>query len=428
VSGGRPLQGRICISGSKNAALPLMAASLLTPERVTLDNVPSVADTTLMREILAGLGARTRARPGGGLYLTTPELVSSDVPDELGQRMRASFVLLGPLLGRGRRARVPKPGGDEIGARRVEQHIRGFRLMGAEVHEREGDFVASAQGRLRGARVVFDLPTVTGTENIMMAAVLAEGRTEILNAAREPHVQDLARMLNAMGAQVLGAGTDEIVIEGVSALGGAEHSVIPDYLEAGTYAIAVAATGGELQIECSPPGDLAAVLLKLQQAGVEIEVGEEWFRAARAPERPLAPVDLATWVHPGFPTDLQAQYVALMTQAEGLSVVSEYLYENRFQHVPELTRMGARIEVEGRTAIIRGPTRLHGTEVVVPDIRSGAALVIAALCAPGISQLHHAWHVDRGYQDIVGKLTDVGAAIERRTQTEEVPSTHRSYE
>jgi UDP-N-acetylglucosamine 1-carboxyvinyltransferase len=428
VDGGRPLQGRVCISGSKNAALPLMAASLLTPERVVLNNVPAVADTALMREILAKLGARARARPDGGLSLTTAELVSHDVPDELGQRMRASFVLLGPLLGRGRGARVPKPGGDEIGARRVEQHIRGFRLMGAEVHEREGDFVASARGRLRGARVVFDLPTVTGTENIMMAAVLAEGRTEILNAAREPHVQDLARMLNSMGAQVLGAGTDEIVVEGVSALSGAEHSVIPDYLEAGTYAIAVAATGGELQIECSPPADLAAVLLKLQQAGVEIEVGEEWFRAARPPERPLTPVDLATWVHPGFPTDLQAQYVALMTQAEGMAVVSEYLYENRFQHVPELKRMGARIEVEGRTAIIRGPTRLHGTEVVVPDIRSGAALVIAALCARGTSQLHHAWHVDRGYQDIVGKLTEVGAAIERRTQTEELPSTHRSYE
>jgi UDP-N-acetylglucosamine 1-carboxyvinyltransferase len=300
--------------------------------------------------------------------------------------------------------------------------------MGAEVQERDGDFVASARGRLRGARVVFDLPTVTGTENIMMAAALAEGRTEILNAAREPHVQDLARLLNAMGAQVYGAGSDEIVVEGVNRLAGADHSVIPDYLEAGTYAIAVAAAGGDVVLECSPPGDLAAVLLKLQQAGVGIEVGEDWFRVARESEKRIAPVDLATWVHPGFPTDLQAQYVALMTQAEGTSVVSEYLYENRFQHVPELLRMGASIEVKGRIAIIHGPTRFRAADVVVPDIRSGAALVIAALCAPGTSQLHHAWHVDRGYEDIVGKLTAVGASVRRESRAEEAPSTHRSYE
>jgi len=405
-----------------------MAASLLTPEKVTLRNLPAVADTALMREILTGLGARARTGRDGALTLSTPELASSDVPDELGRRMRASFVLLGPLLGRGRRARVPRPGGDEIGARRVEQHLRGLRQMGAEIHEREGDFVATARGRLKGARVVLDLPTVTGTENILMAAVLAEGRTDILNAAREPHVQDLARLLNSMGAQVYGAGTDEIVVEGVAGLRAADHPVIPDYLEAGTYAIAVAATGGELVLDCSPPADLAAVLLKLQNAGVEVEVGEDWFRVARAPGRAPAPVDMATWVHPGFPTDLQAQYVSLMTQAKGTTMVSEYLYENRFQHLPELIRMGARIEVEGRTAVIHGPTPLHGEEVVVPDIRSGAALVIAALCASGESRLRHAWHVDRGYQDIVGKLSDVGALISRRSGPLERPQVHRGYE
>jgi UDP-N-acetylglucosamine 1-carboxyvinyltransferase len=405
-----------------------MAASLLTSEEVTLRNLPAVADTTLMRDILAGLGARSGDGEDSTLTLKTPDLASSDVPDELGQRMRASFVLLGPLLARAGRARVPRPGGDEIGARRVEQHVRGFRQMGAEVHEREGDFIASVRGRLQGARVVFDLPTVTGTENIMMAAVLAEGRTDILNAAREPHVQDLARLLNAMGAQVLGAGTDEIVVEGVEKLTGAEHAVIPDYLEAGTFAIAVAAAGGELVLECSPPGDLAAVLLKLQHAGVEVEVGEDWFRVARAQGRPPTAVDMATWVHPGFPTDLQAQYVSLMTQAAGMSIVSEYLYENRFQHLPELRRMGARIEVEGRTAAIHGPTPLHGEEVVVPDIRSGAALVIAALCASGESRLRHAWHVDRGYQDIVGKLKDVGAAITREGADLDRPTVHRTYE
>jgi UDP-N-acetylglucosamine 1-carboxyvinyltransferase len=428
IEGGRELTGRICISGSKNAALPLMAASLLTSEEVTLRNLPMVADTALMREILAGLGARTRAGTDGTLTLAAADVSSSDVPDDLGRRMRASFVLLGPLLARAGKARVPRPGGDEIGARRVEQHVRGLRQMGAEIDEREGDFVATIPGRLQGARVVFDLPTVTGTENILMAAVLAEGRTDILNAAREPHVQDLARLLNSMGARVYGAGTDEIVVEGVKRLGGAEHAVIPDYLEAGTYAIAVAATGGELVLECSPPSDLAAVLLKLQNAGVEVEAGEDWFRVARPAGHPPSAVDMATWVHPGFPTDLQAQYVSLMTQAEGTAVISEYLYENRFQHLPELRRMGARIEVEGRTAVIHGPTPLRGEEVVVPDIRSGAALVIAALCARGTTRLRHAWHVDRGYQDIVGKLSDVGAAISRRSEELDRPPAHRGYE
>ena len=428
VEGGRRLRGRIRISGAKNASLPIMAASLLTPEPVRLTNLPEVADTALMREIIRALGGRARAAGPGVVTIAARDL-ASDVPDALGKRMRASIVLLGALLSRTGHARLPKPGGDEIGARRVEQHVRGLRAMGAHVSETRTDFVARAS-RLHGARVIFDLPTVTGTENILLAAVLAEGRTEIFNAAREPHVQDVCRFLQKMGAQIYGVGTDELVVEGVDRLRGVEHAIIPDYLEAGTYAIAAAATGGDVTLECSPPEDLVQVLLKLEEAGARVETREGTIRIHRPQRTPLRAVDMVTWVHPGFPTDLQAQYMALMTQAEGESVISEYLFESRFQHVPELARMGARIRVEGRTCFVEGPTRLHGTEVKVPDIRSGAALVIAALCAQGTSELHNAWHVDRGYQDLVGKLTAVGAGIRRVAPSvrRRRPTTERSYE
>ncbi len=428
ITGGYPLHGRICVSGSKNASLPIMAGSMLTSDRVILRNVPEVADTELMREIIFALGGRTRALADGALSISSKEIDSS-VPDDLGRRMRASIVLLGALLARTGRARLPRPGGDEIGARRVEQHIRGLRQMGADIAETKTEFVARAR-RLHGARVIFDLPTVTGTENILLAAATAEGRTEIFNAAREPHVQDLARFLQKMGAQIHGAGTDEIVIEGVERLHGADHRVIPDYLEAGTYAIAAAATGGDVTLECSPPDDLTQVLLKLQQAGAEIQTGEEMIRVRRNRRGHLLPVDLSTWVYPGFPTDLQAQFLALMTLAHGDSIVSEYLFENRFQHVPELLRMGARITVHGRDCHIHGPSRLHGIDVIVPDIRSGAALVIAALCANGVTELHQAWHVDRGYQDLVGKLTDLGGRIKRHDPARRgsAPSTNETYE
>jgi len=428
IRGGRPLHGRICVSGSKNASLPIMAASMLTPDRVVLRNLPAVADTALMREIIHALGGSSRTLRDGGLSLTS-RTIGSDVPDTLGRRMRASIMLLGALLARTGRARLPKPGGDEIGARRVEQHIRGLRAMGAEITETGTDFVARAPS-LHGARVIFDLPTVTGTENIMLAAVMAEGRTEIFNAAREPHVQDLARLLQSMGALIYGAGTDEIVVEGVAALHGTDHQVIPDYLEAGTYAIAVAAAGGDVTLECSPPEDLTQVLLKLQQVGAEVQTGEGMIRIRRDQRRRLEAVDMATWVHPGFPTDLQAQYLALMTQAHGESVISEYLFENRFQHVPELMRMGARITVKGRDCFVRGPSRLHGTDVIVPDIRSGAALVIAALCAEGTTELQEAWHIDRGYEHLVPKLQGIGALVERRhpDAPQGTPSTVATYE
>ena len=407
ISGGAELAGEICVSGSKNAALPEMVASLLTTERVTLRNVPRVTDTVVMAEILTLLGGNA-----------------------IGDRMACPFfavtcdaherIVLGLFLGKKGRdtaltrfghARVPRPGGDDIGARRFEQHLRGLRQMGAHIIETKDEIVASVD-RLRGNRVVFDLPTVTGTENILLAAVKAEGRTEIFNAAREPHVQDLCRLLTKMGARIEGIGSERLIVDGTEELSGAEHTVVPDYLEAGTYAIAVAAAGGALRIDCSPPEDLQVLLLKLEQAGAYVEVGEGWFRVGRQPRTPLKPIDMSTWTFPGFPTDLQAQYMALMTQAEGESVISEYVHENRFQHVRELAKMGAGITVEGRLhAIVHGPCRLHGTEVAIPDIRSGAALVIAALCAEGKSLLHNAWHVERGYEDMVGKLASVGARI-----------------
>src|SRR5439155_4476456 len=326
----------------------------------------------------------------------------------------ASIVLLGPLVARAGLARLPRPGGDSIGARRVEQHLRGLRAMGAEITETASEFVARAPGRLRGARIVLDLPTVTGTENLIMAATLAEGRTEIMNAAREPHVRDLCRCLTKMGADIRGAGTDEIVVYGGRRLRGTEHRVVPDYLEAGTFAMAVAATGGDVVLEDSPPQDLAQVLLKLEQAGAQVETRAAEIRVRRSPERRLTPVDMVTWVHPGFPTDLQGQYMAMMTQAAGETVISEYLFENRFHHVPELLRMGASISVHGRDALVQGLAPLRGCGVTVSDIRSGAALVIAALCAKGASELRDAWHIDRGYQDLAEKLVELGAAVERR--------------
>ena len=426
ISGGRQLAGDVCVSGSKNAALPEMAAALLTTEPVRLLNVPRVTDTAVMADILGLLGGEVKG--AGSVVIDTSAVTGTDVHDDLGRRMRATIVLLGALLARFGHARVPRPGGDDIGARRVEQHLRGLRLMGAHVNETQTEIVASAK-RLRGGRIVFDLPTVTGTENILLAAVTAEGRTEIFNAAREPHVQDLCTLLIKMGARIEGVGTERLIVDGTAELHGVEHTVIADYLEAGTYAIAVAAAGGELRIQCTRPEDLQLLLLKLEQAGARVQAGDDWFRVGRQPSTQLRPIDMSTWTFPGFPTDLQAQYMALMTQADGESVISEYVHENRFQHVRELAKMGAGITVEGRLhAIVHGPARLRGTELTIPDIRSGAALVIAALCAEGESLLHNPWHVERGYEDMVGKLSSVGAEVESvRVEADPSPR-HHTYE
>jgi UDP-N-acetylglucosamine 1-carboxyvinyltransferase len=426
IAGGVQLAGDVCVSGSKNAALPEMAAALLTKQTLTLHNVPRVLDTAVMADIVRLLGGEAQGH--GTVVIDTARLTGTDVPDELGRRMRATIVLLGALLARFGHARLPRPGGDDIGARRFEQHLRGLRQMGAHVNETDSEIVATAE-RLRGDRIVFDLPTVTGTENILLAAVTAEGRTEIFNAAREPHVQDLCRLLIKMGARIDGVGTERVVVDGVDELSGAEHTVIADYLEAGTYAIAVAAAGGQLRIECTRPEDLQLLLLKLEQAGAQVQAGADWFRVGRQPKTPIRPIDMSTWTFPGFPTDLQAQYMALMTQADGESVISEYVHENRFQHVRELAKMGAGITVEGRLhAIVHGPARLRGTELAIPDIRSGAALVIAALCAEGESLLRNAWHVERGYEDMVGKLASVGAQIKSVSVDFEAPAGHRTYE
>jgi len=425
VRGGRPLHGTICVSGSKNASLPILAACLLTAEGVQLRNVPRIADTRLMAGILESLGCDVAVEENR-VDVRAADLSSSHVGTDLGRGMRASIVLLGPLLGRTGHARLPKPGGDEIGMRRVEQHVRGLSQMGARIEDRGSEIEASAPSGLHGARVVLDMPTVTGTENIVMAAVLAEGRTEILNAALEPHVQDLCRFLVSLGAQIEGIGTDTVVVEGVEALGGGEHAVISDYLEAGTFAIAAAAAGGEVTLECSPPEDLEAPILKLREAGAEVDVQPGLIHLRR--EGPLRPVDLVTWVHPGYPTDLQAPYTALMTQADGEAVVSEYIFENRFQHVPELVRMGADISMHGRTAVIRGPARLRGGAIRIPDIRAGAAMVIGALCADGETELREAWHIERGYEDMAGKLRQLGAEVELIDAGADERSEHLTYE
>jgi UDP-N-acetylglucosamine 1-carboxyvinyltransferase len=410
IEGGSRLVGRVPISGSKNAVLPILAACLLTEEECRLKNVPRIEDVTTMVRLLEGMGVHFRWLDPQQLQVSAERLARSEVLAAMASRMRASFLLMGPLLARRGEARVAKPGGDDIGMRRVEQHLRGLRLMGASVVLEGGEYVARAD-RLKGATIHLDMPTVTGTENLMMAAATADGITTIHNAAREPHVVDLAMFLGKMGARIHGIGTDILQIEGIPELSGATHRVIPDNIEAGTYAFAIAATGGEAVLEDVETADLTAMMLKLREAGVEVEdqTHSLWVKG----NSQLQPVDVTTWPHPGFPTDLQAPYVSLMTQAHGHCVVSEAVFENRFQHVPELRKLGADIYVEGRSAMVTGPSALHGGAVTVPDIRSGAALVVAALCAKGTTVLDNIYHLDRGYQEIVGKLEGLGANITR---------------
>jgi UDP-N-acetylglucosamine 1-carboxyvinyltransferase len=410
IEGGTRLAGRVPISGSKNAVLPILAACLLTEEECRLKNVPRIEDVSTMMRLLEGMGVPVRWLDPQQLQVNAERLARSEVLAAMANRMRASFLLMGPLLARRGEARVAKPGGDDIGMRRVEQHLVGLRLMGARVELEGHEYVARAD-RLKGATIHLDMPTVTGTENLMMAAATADGVTTIHNAAREPHVVDLAMFLGKMGARIHGIGSDVLQIEGVSELSGATHRVIPDNIEAGTYAFAIAATGGEGVLEDLETADLRAVMLKLRAAGVEVEdqTHSLWVRGNSR----LQPVDVTTWPHPGFPTDLQAPFVSVMTQAHGRCVVSEAVFENRFQHVPELRKLGADIYVEGRSAIVSGPSTLHGGTVTVPDIRSGAALVVAALSARGTTVLDNVYHLDRGYQDIVSKLQGLGAQIRR---------------
>jgi UDP-N-acetylglucosamine 1-carboxyvinyltransferase len=411
IKGGRRLQGRVSIGGSKNAALPALAATLLTSKRVDLTNVPEVRDIRTMVRLLQHIGVEIEER-SGRLMATAAKLANPEAPYDIVKTMRASSLVLGPLLARLGVARVSLPGGCAIGARPIDLHVKGLEKLGAVITQEHGYIEARADKGLEGAHVRFDRITVTGTEDLMMAAVLARGETVIENAAREPEVQDLAQLLNAMGAKIHGAGTPVIRIRGVGRLHGARHSVIPDRIEAGTFLVAGAITGGDLLLENCRPEHLSSVAGKLQEAGIEVLSPKATALRVR-PGDQLHPVDVATEEHPGFPTDMQAQYMALMTQAEGASVITENIFENRFMHVQELVRMGARISVEGRRAVVRGRTELSGAAVMASDLRASASLVLAGLVARGETVVERVYHIDRGYQQIEKKLAALGADIQR---------------
>jgi UDP-N-acetylglucosamine 1-carboxyvinyltransferase len=423
ISGPTPLVGRVCASGAKNAALPALAASLLTDEPLTLRRVPRVRDLRTMRRLLdyLGVGSEEREALGSESPETLSEAVlvlqrsrpssGADAPYELVKTMRASVLVLGPLLARYGFARVSLPGGCAIGVRPIDQHLKGLAALGADVRL-AGGYVETRASRLTGARFRFDLPTVTGTENLLLAACLARGTTVLENCAREPEVADLARLLNAMGARISGAGGPAIVVDGVDELGGASHRVIPDRIEGGTYLIGAAITGGDVLLEQASAADLAPLLDKLAEIGVEIEVSPAGIRA-RAGAGSLRASDVATAPHPGFPTDLQAQYMALMTRAEGTSTIRETVFENRFQHAPELARMGARVHVDGGSARVDGPTALTGAAVMATDLRASACLVLAGVAAAGATTVDRIYHLDRGYEGMELKLQGLGAHVAR---------------
>jgi len=410
ITGGAPLHGEIAISGAKNAALPILCASLLSAEPLVLENVPALEDVATTIKLLRQMGV-TVEREGSRVTLNAAKVDKPVAPYELVKTMRASILVLCPLVARFGSARVSLPGGCAIGARPVDQHIKGLEILGATVKLEHGDIVAEA-GRLKGARIVTDLVTVTGTENLMMAAVLADGETVIENAAREPEVVDLAQCLTAMGARIKGAGTDRIVIQGVERLHGATHAVMADRIETGTYLCAVAAAGGSVTLTGARPDTLDAVVEKLREAGAKIEVGGDWIRIT-ASGRPKA-VNVRTAPYPAFPTDMQAQFMALNCIAEGTGVVTETIFENRFMHAQELLRLGAEIEIEGNTAVVKGVPRLAGAIVMATDLRASASLVIAALVAEGETVIDRIYHLDRGYEGLEAKLSAVGARVARR--------------
>ena len=418
IRGGRKLKGRISISGAKNSALPCMAAALLTPETVTLHNIPYVRDIITQRRLLEDVGATVLTPELRTHKITAAHIEVFEAPYDLVKTMRASVLALGPLLARFGQARVSLPGGCAIGARPIDLHLEGFKHLGAEVGLESGDVVARwpEGGRLRGADIHFEKVTVTGTENVMMAATLATGRTVLKNAAAEPEIEDLAALLNKMGARIRGAGTPTIVIDGVEKLGGAEHTIIPDRIETGTYLVAAAITNGELEISNCAPQHLTAVIAALRAAGVEIEELNPTTLLARR-SNGLRATDITTEPHPKFPTDMQAQFMTLMTQAEGKSVINETIFENRFMHALELQRLGARIHINGHTATVEGPGQLTGARVQASDLRASASLVLAGLVAEGETWIERVYHIDRGYEKIEAKLRAVGADIKRVRET-----------
>jgi UDP-N-acetylglucosamine 1-carboxyvinyltransferase len=413
IRGGNPLVGTIRVSGAKNAALPAMAAAILTEDAVTLENIPDVRDIQTERNLLVSMGAEVELGYGRAAHRTTiscRNLVNPEAAYELVKTMRASTLVLGPLVARMKRARVSLPGGCAIGARPIDLHIKGLEKLGATITQEHG-YIEAAAERLRGGQITFDKITVTGTEDLMMAAALAEGQTVMENCAREPEVTDLAALLNKMGAKIEGAGTSTIRIQGVNKLHGAKHRIIPDRIEAATFVIAGALTGGDLIVSNCDPAHLGALLHKLEECGVKFKTNGECVRVMGG--GPLRAADVSTEEYPGFPTDMQAQYMALATQAEGTSVVTENIFENRFMHAQELVRMGANVKVEGRRALVRGKTPLSGAAVQCSDLRASASLVIAALVADGETILDRVYHIDRGYERIEEKLRGVGAQIRR---------------
>jgi UDP-N-acetylglucosamine 1-carboxyvinyltransferase len=416
IEGGTPLEGSVRISGAKNAALPAMAAALLTRERVELDNIPRVRDIITMGRLLAHLGAivETPAIPPTAVIIQAEQINGAEAPYELVKTMRASILTLGPLVARTGHARVSLPGGCAIGARPVDLHLKALEQMGAEIGMSHGYVEARAPrgGRLPGGRVFFDKITVTGTENILMAASLAKGETMIENAAREPEITDLAELLIKMGADIEGAGTSTIRVSGKETLHGATHTVIPDRIEAGTFLVAGAITNGDLELTGCTPEHLASVIAKLRETGVEIhETGPDKLQVRGA--KKLVAADVTTEEYPGFATDMQAQFMALATQATGTSEITETIFENRFLHASEMIRMGANISVEGRRAVVHGPATLSGTNVIASDLRASASLVLAALVARGETIIDRVYHIDRGYERIEEKLAGVGAIIRR---------------
>ncbi len=414
VQGGHPLRGKIEIGGAKNSALPCLAAALLTAETVTLHNVPYVKDLITQRRLLEDLGATVLTPELRTHKITAGNIEIFEAPYHLVKTMRASVLALGPLLGRFGQAKVSLPGGCAIGTRPIDLHLRAFEKLGATVSLESGDVVARApRGRLIGNTIDFEKVTVTGTENVMMAAVLAKGKTSIRNAAEEPEIEDLAELLNKMGARVKGAGTGVIEIAGVEGLNGAEHTIIPDRIETGTFIVAAAITNGEIEIRSCRPEHLTAVINKLREAGVDIEELNQSTLLVKCSTSGLRAKDIMTEPHPKFPTDMQAQYMALMTQAEGVSSVTETIFENRFMHASELIRMGADISINGNTAVVRGKTRLMAAPIIASDLRASASLVLAALCAEGETTIDRVYHIDRGYETIVRKLRSLGADIER---------------
>ncbi len=410
VRGGRRLAGTVAVSGSKNAGLPLLFASLLTRERCTIRGLPRVADITTTLRLLEGLGALVGDDAFEAIIVEARAFTSIEAPYALVKTMRASFLTLGPLVARGGHARVSTPGGCAIGSRPVDIHLAGLERLGASIRRSHG-YVEAEASRLRGARIALDFPSVGATENLMMAATLAEGVTEIENAAREPEIEDLAAALTKMGARIAGAGTSMITIEGVSELGAFDHHVVPDRIEAGTLLIAGAITGGEVTVSGARAEHLEALLQKLEEAGVAVE-----RRADGVTVRPASccrAVDVRTAPHPGFPTDLQAQFMALMTLAKGRSMITETIFENRFMHVQELVRMGADIRVDGKTAAVRGVAQLSGAPVMATDLRASVCLVLAALAAHNTTEVSRVYHLDRGYERLEQKLSGLGADVVR---------------